>query len=354
MVDTEQPRKAGGNLCFRAVRKLVERTRGNHAALFQDFKIRIPGNLSQREDRFGLQDFQFTLEVAAGESFGVLGESGSGKSTLIRAIARLVPAAHGRIVWMGRELGTLGRAQLRSYRSEMQLIFQDPFASLDPSMTVEQLVAEPLQIHRPLPKAAERAAVLQALQEAGLDPSLAARYPESLSGGQCQRVGIARALVLSPRLLVCDEPMSALDVSVQARMVALFQAVLRSRRLTIVLVSHHLGVVRALCTRALVLYRGRMMECAPVESLYAAPLHPYTQALLAAIPIVDPDRQPARLLSLDRSHGAGGTDRVKGCRFTERCPHAIEICREEVPTWHLAAPGHHVACHRWRDLAGVR
>jgi oligopeptide transport system ATP-binding protein len=235
----------------------------------------------------------------------------------------------------------------------MQIIFQDPLASLDPRMTAGEIVGEPLQVHRPgLDRAARDAAVSDALARVRLDPALATRYPHELSGGQCQRIGIARAMVLQPRLLICDEPVSALDVTVQEQIVRLLADLKRESGLAILFISHNLAVVRQLCERILVLYLGRMMELAPAAALYARPLHPYTRELLESAPIPDPDVQPARLTRTLLGEPPSPLTPPSGCVYRTRCPHAIDVCRERVPEWERAGGASQwVACHRWQDLA---
>jgi oligopeptide/dipeptide ABC transporter ATP-binding protein len=294
-----------------------------------------------------------SLELAAGEALGVVGESGSGKSTLARAALRLIRAQAGRVVWLGRAVDGLSQSELKPLRRDMQIIFQDPLASLDPRMTAGEIVGEPLRVHRPdLDRAARNAAVLEALARVRLDPVLATRYPHELSGGQCQRIGIARAMVLQPRLLICDEPVSALDVTVQEQIVSLLADLKRESGLAILFISHNLAVVRQLCERVLVLYLGRMMELAPAATVYSRPLHPYTRELLESAPIPDPDVQPGRLSGALLGEPPSPLSPPSGCVYRTRCPHAVDTCRERVPEWERAgdAAGW-VACHRWRDIA---
>jgi oligopeptide/dipeptide ABC transporter ATP-binding protein len=286
------------------------------------------------------------LTVHPGEAVGIVGESGSGKSTLARAALQLVRATGGRVVWLGNPIDA------RPAR-DMQLVFQDPLASLDPRMTVLEIVAEPLQIHRrDLDPKARKSAVSEMLLRVGLGRNLLTRYPHELSGGQAQRVGIARAMILQPKLLVCDEAVSALDVSVQGQIVALLQDLKRETGTAILFISHNLEVVRQLCDRVLVLYLGRMMEQGVTEALYATPAHPYTRALLDAVPIPDPDLQPARLTA-----GTLGGELPSplapptGCVFHTRCPYVQPVCCEQLPTPEPAGSHREVACHRWRELA---
>ncbi|MBV8909789.1 MAG: dipeptide ABC transporter ATP-binding protein [Gammaproteobacteria bacterium] len=299
-----------------------------------------------------LSEASFVLR--AGESLGIVGESGAGKSTLARAVLRLLEPSAGRIVWMGRALGALPASELRALRRELQLIFQDPLGSLDPRMTVAEIVGEPLRVHEPqLGPDVRHARVVMMLERVGLDVDLAQRYSHELSGGQCQRVGIARAMILAPRLLVCDEPVSALDVSAQRQIVSLLQRLRREQALSLLLVSHNLAVVRRLCDRVLVLYLGRMMEVAPAGVLDAHPRHPYSRELLAALPVADPDVQPLRLARALAGEPPSPLSPPSGCVYRTRCPHALPVCRERVPAWEDLSGGHHVACHRWRELGGA-
>ena len=293
-----------------------------------------------------------SLELAPGSALGVVGESGSGKSTLARAALQLIRPQSGRVVWLGRQVDTLTQHALRPLRRGVQVVFQDPLASLDPRMTAAEIIAEPLQVHRPdLDRSARNSAVARALEMVRLDPSLATRYPHELSGGQCQRVGIARAMITEPQLLVCDEPVSALDVTVQEQIVELLAELKRNTGLSILFISHNLAVVRRLCDRVLVLYLGRMMELAPSASIYGRPLHPYTRELLESAPIPDPDVQPARLTRTLLGEPPSPLAPPSGCVYRTRCPHAIAVCAERVPSWEGGDAGRCVACHRWRDIA---
>jgi peptide/nickel transport system ATP-binding protein len=293
-----------------------------------------------------------SLQLAAGEALGVVGESGSGKSTLARAALQLIRPESGRVVWLGRQVDALAQSALRPLRRDVQVIFQDPLASLDPRMTAAELIAEPLQVHRPdLDRRGTDAAVVRALDLVRLNRELADRYPHELSGGQCQRVGIARAMVTQPQLLICDEPVSALDVTVQQQIVNLLAELKRETGLSMMFISHNLSVVRRLCDRILVLYLGRMMELAPATSAYGRPLHPYTQDLLESAPIPDPDVQPARLARALLGEPPSPLSPPSGCVYRTRCPHAAPICADRVPAWDAADGGTRwVACHRWRDL----
>jgi peptide/nickel transport system ATP-binding protein len=292
-----------------------------------------------------------SLDLRAGEAVGVVGESGCGKSTLARAALMLIRPSAGQVVWMGRSLGSLSGSELKPLRRDLQIVFQDPLASLDPRMTIGEIVEEPLRVHRPALSAGERArAVAEMLIRVGLAPDQANRYPHEFSGGQCQRVGIARAMILEPRFLVCDEPVSALDVSIQEQIVTLLADLKREYGMCILFVSHNLAVVRRLCERVLVLYLGRMMELAPAGSLYTQPRHPYTRNLLDAVPVPDPDTQPGRLTGVLGGEPPSPLSPPSGCVFRTRCPHVVQVCREQVPLWEEGDIGHRVACHRWRDL----
>jgi peptide/nickel transport system ATP-binding protein len=301
-----------------------------------------------------------TLDLAAGEALGVVGESGCGKSTLARAALELIRPSAGRVTWMGRALASLPARELKHLRRDLQLVFQDPLASLDPRLTVARIVAEPLQVHEPgLGRQARERQVTQMLLRVGLGAEMLERYPHELSGGQCQRVGIARAMILRPRLLVCDEPVSALDVSVQAQILDLLASLKAEHGMSILLVSHNLAVVGRLCDRVLVLYRGRMMELADARTLFARPLHPYTRELLDAVPVIDPEVQPGRLARARlepperRQRPGTGASRQgsAGCVFQARCPHAAPPCATRTPLWEAAPGGGWVACHRFRELA---
>jgi peptide/nickel transport system ATP-binding protein len=303
-------------------------------------------------DLAALSEASFVLR--AGESLGVVGESGAGKSTLARAVLRLLRPSAGRIVWMGRALEALPAGELRALRRDLQIVFQDPLGSLDPRMTVAEIVGEPLRVHaRQLAAAARYRKAVTMLERVGLDAALAGRYSHELSGGQCQRVGIARAMVLEPRLLVCDEPVSSLDVTTQRQIVALLAGLKRNQALSLLLVSHNLAVVRRLCERVLVLYLGKMMEVAPAAVLEAHPRHPYSQELLAALPVPDPDIQPLRLTRTLAGEPPSPLSPPSGCVYRTRCPHALPVCRELIPAWDDLSGGHHVACHRWRELGGA-
>jgi oligopeptide/dipeptide ABC transporter ATP-binding protein len=294
------------------------------------------------------------LTLAPGETLGIVGESGSGKSTLARAILKLVPTTAGRICVLGRELGELNRAQVRPLRRDLQVVFQDPLASLNPRMTVGAIVSEPLWTHRPeLSKDDVRAKVVEVLRRVGLTGRELNRYPHEFSGGQCQRIGIARALVLEPKIVVCDEPVSALDVSIQAQIVNLLLELRRELGVALIFIAHDLAVVRRISHRVLVMYLGKVMEVASSEDLYTRPSHPYTRALISAVPLPDPRAERSRQREILSGDLPSPIDPPSGCRFRTRCRYAIGRCREEVPALRPFQYAQ-VACHRAEDLANMR
>lgn len=292
-----------------------------------------------------------SFELGAGESLGVVGESGCGKSTLARGILGLVPTTGGEVYWEDRPVTGLSAKAFRPLRRDMQVIFQDPLASLDPRMTIGAIIAEPLGVFEPdLGPEERQRRIREIMEQVGLSAALINRYPHEFSGGQCQRVGIARALVVRPRLLVCDEPVSALDVSIQAQIINLLNDLRDQFKLSMIFISHDLSVVRLVSQRILVLYLGRAMELANRNRLYSSPHHPYTRALLAALPEPDPNRSLKTL-------GSGlGRDLPSplapppGCVFNTRCPHAQAECRESAPVLAPSGDGGGVACHYWRQL----
>ncbi len=291
------------------------------------------------------------IELAAGHSLGVVGESGCGKSTLARAVLGLVAPSAGTVRWRGWSVDTSDAGRMRQMRRELQVVFQDPFGSLDPRMTAGASVAEALVALEGVADAATvKARVGAALDSVGLEHGLASRYPHELSGGQCQRVAIARATIVRPRLLICDEAVSALDVSVQAQIVNLLAGLQQRQGIGLLFISHNLAVVRHLCTEVVVLYLGRVVERAPREALFTAPRHPYTRALLAAVPEPDP-RVAARPAPLE-ADGEGLSFPVSstGCAFAPRCPYVSDACRRVQPLLEAVGEGAAVACHRWRGL----
>jgi oligopeptide transport system ATP-binding protein len=285
-----------------------------------------------------------SFSIAAGETVGLVGESGCGKSTLGRAVVRLVKPTAGEIRFQGEDLLQLRGAALRARRRKFQMIFQDPFASLDPRLTVEEIVGEALDIHRLAAGPGDRRLQVEALlQQVGLDSGFRQRYPHEFSGGQRQRIGIARALAVSPELIVCDEPVSALDVSVQAQVVNLLQDLQQRRGLAYLFIAHDLAVVRHISHRILVMYLGRIVESGPAAAVCEQPKHPYTQALISAVPEVDPASRRRRMVQPGETPSP--IHPPSGCPFHPRCPVAKPECRETPPQLREVSPGHWVACH---------
>jgi peptide/nickel transport system ATP-binding protein/oligopeptide transport system ATP-binding protein len=287
-----------------------------------------------------------SFSIAEGETLGLVGESGCGKSTVARAVLRLVEPTAGTIRLGGHDITRLGKAALRPHRREMQIIFQDPFASLDPRMSAGDIVAEPLRVHG-LCKGRELADRVGALfQQVGLRPAQMRAYPHEFSGGQRQRVCIARALALDPKLIVGDEPVSALDVSIQAQVINLMVDLQKEKRLSYLFIAHDLAVVEHISHRIAVMYLGRIVELADKQTLFRRPLHPYTEALLAAVPIPDPKvKRQKRVLQGDVP---SPVNPPSGCAFHTRCPYVMARCKEETPALQEMAPGNLVACHLHR------
>ena len=296
-----------------------------------------------------------TFNLRRGETLGLVGESGCGKSTTGRAIMRLVDISEGR-VWLTPpsqggnpsarvDLATLSREAMRPLRRHVQMVFQDPFASLNPRMTVGDIIAEPLQVHTTLDQAARVMRVRELMDLCGLNPRFVRRYPHEFSGGQRQRIGIARALAASPSLLLCDEPISALDVSIQAQILNLLVTLQREMGLTYLFIAHDLAAVRHISDRIAVMYLGTIVELASSASIYATPLHPYSRALISAVPIPDPATEATRERIVLRGEMPSPRNPPKGCAFHGRCPYAFERCKTETPAMRVVASSHEVACH---------
>ena len=284
-----------------------------------------------------------SFDVYKGETLGLVGESGCGKSTTGRMTIRLLDSTEGSILYKGRDISTLKGNELRDQRCKMQIIFQDPFSSLDPRKTIGETIGRPLQVHNLVPKAQRFERVLELMEKVGLDPNWVNKYPHELDGGRRQRVGIARALAVNPEYIVCDEPVSALDVSIQAQVLNLLQDLQEELGLTYLFISHDLSVVKHLSNRIAVMYLGKIVELAESDELFARTEHPYTKALLSAIPIPSIDEKPQRILL--QGDVPSPKNPPSGCRFHTRCPYATERCKQAEPELRDIGGGHYVACH---------
>jgi oligopeptide transport system ATP-binding protein len=310
--------------------------------LTTEFSVRSGSLFGKAATLRAVDDISFNLKP--GEALGIVGESGSGKSTLGRTILRLVEAQKGTVVWQGRDLLKLSDEEMRKVRRDMQIIFQDPLASLDPRMTIADIIAEPLEIAEPSLTRKQRLEEVQKIMAAvGLAPEMVNRYPHEFSGGQAQRIGIARAIITKPKLIICDEPVSALDVSIQAQILQLLNRLRHELGLALIFISHDLSVVRLICDCVMVLYLGRVMEAGPAKAVFDNPQHPYTRALLSAVPVPDPKR--ARAANRIRLIGEPPSpiNPPSGCVFRTRCTYAKDICATERPM--LVGAEYATACH---------
>lgn len=292
-----------------------------------------------------------SLALRQGEILGLVGESGCGKSTLGRTILQLIPASQGTVVLGGRNLTALRGAELRAARAEFQMIFQDPYASLNPRMTVFDTLAEAIRSHRAVPAAELPVRVAALMEKVGLAPRFQRKYPHEFSGGQRQRIAIARALAVEPKLIVADEPVSALDVSIQAQIINLLAQLSREMGLTLVFISHDLSVVRHISDRIAVMYLGKIVELGPAAEVFDQPLHPYTQALVSAVAVPDPVKAKSRQRIVLAGDPPSPLNPPDGCAFHPRCPHVTEACKSKVPCLETQAPGREVACGRAQEIA---
>jgi len=315
----------------------------------QNLQIHFPvmaGFLIQRKVAENKAVDGITFNVKKGETVGLVGESGCGKSTTGRAILQLYKPTGGKVIFDGKDMATLRGEEMRLMRRRMQMVFQDPYASLNPRMSVRDIIGEPLLIHKLGSTAERRERVAELMRIVGLNPYYATRFPHEFSGGQRQRIGIARSLAVSPDFIVCDEPVSALDVSIQAQVINLLEELQEQFGLTYLFIAHDLAVVRHISDRVAVMYLGKMMEMSGRNDIYDNPLHPYTKALLSAVPIPDPALERKRERIILTGDVPSSLRPPRGCVFHTRCPIAIDDCRQIIPEWREAEPGHWVACHR--------
>ncbi|MXQ53531.1 ABC transporter ATP-binding protein [Shimazuella alba] len=284
-----------------------------------------------------------SFEMQEGKTLGIVGESGCGKSTTGRALLRILEPTEGEVVFDGVNIGKLTKDELRSFRTNMQMIFQDPYASLNPRWTVQQVLEEPLLTHGKNSKETIKQRVTELMELVGLSPQQAGRFPHEFSGGQRQRIGIARAIALNPKFIVCDEPVSALDVSIQAQVLNLMKDLQQKFSLTYLFISHDLSVVKFISDRVGVMYLGKLVELAPTDEVFAEPLHPYTKALISAVPVPDPEAKREQIVLSGDVPSA--LNPPKGCAFHTRCPVAMDVCKSVVPKWQEVSTGRQIACH---------
>ncbi len=289
-----------------------------------------------------------SFELMPGETLGIVGESGCGKTTAGMAAMHLTPPTQGKVFWKGKDLGAMSPGRLRSLRGEMQLIFQDPYSSLNPRMTIGQILSDPMDIHKRYTGSKRKERLDFLMETVGLSPGLTHRYPHEFSGGQRQRIGIARALALDPSLIIGDEPVSALDVSIQAQIINLLVKLKREFNLSLIIISHDLAVVEYICDRILVMYLGKIVETADYQSLYKDPKHPYTRTLLSAIPVPDPLRKRNRIIL--EGDVPSPINPPKGCRFHTRCPDRMDICEQQEPKMRRFGAKHLAACHLYETV----
>jgi oligopeptide transport system ATP-binding protein len=324
----------------------------------QNLKMYFPihqGIILQRRVGWVRAVDDISFSIKGGETLGLVGESGCGKSTTGRAILQLYKPTEGQVVFDGRDLVKLSGGDMRRMRREMQMIFQDPYASLNPRMTVGSIIGEPLEIHNLAKGRAKQERVQELLRTVGLNPYFANRYPHEFSGGQRQRIGIARALAVEPKFIVCDEPISALDVSIQAQIINLLEELQERLGLTYLFIAHDLAVVRHISDRVAVMYLGKIVEVTDRNTIFENPLHPYTRALLSAIPIPDPVLEKKRTRIILTGDVPSPVNPPPACRFNTRCPYAEENCRTDEPLLTEVQPGHLVACHYWDEIeAGTK
>ena len=318
-------------------------------SLCVDYEQRRSGAFGSRARTLrAVSDIGF--ELSEGETLGIVGETGCGKTSLGKAILQLITPSAGRVIWRGVDLSRADAVTMTTLRSDLQIVFQDPLSALNPRMPAGEIVAEPLRVHAADMSAGERQVAVAAMFErVGLRPEMMRRYPNEFSSGQCQRISIARAMITEPKLLVCDEPVSALDVSIQAQICNLLRRLQRETGIAILFISHDLSVVRYMSHRVMVLYLGRLMEIGRRDELFEDARHPYSRALIEAIPDADPDRSPLELAAILPGEIPSALDPPSGCVFRTRCPIATSECGRATPQTENVSASHRVACHHWRQ-----